>query len=75
MDSTQAILLTAAGIALLHTSLGPDHYLPFAALAKAHNWSVRRTLWVTAGCGIGHVSASLLLGLLAAMAGWSLSHV
>ena len=34
--------LSAAGIAILHTALGPDHYLPFAALGTARRWSLAR---------------------------------
>lgn len=68
-----ALLGTAIGISLLHTLAGPDHYLPFIALAKARGWTVRRTLFWTAVCGCGHVWSSVLLGLVAASIGWSLS--
>jgi hypothetical protein len=44
-----SLLLGAAAIALTHTVLGPDHYLPFVALARARRWSVARTATVTAG--------------------------
>ncbi|MEZ5513610.1 MAG: hypothetical protein R3F58_07040 [Steroidobacteraceae bacterium] len=56
---------SAAGIAILHTALGPDHYLPFAALGTARRWSMARTLTITAICGMGHVIASLVLAALA----------
>jgi hypothetical protein len=56
------LLLAAAGIALTHTLLGPDHYLPFVLLSRARGWSARRTGVITAICGIGHVGSSLLLG-------------
>ena len=49
-------------VAVLHTAVGPDHYLPFVMLARARRWSMRRTLGVTAVCGVGHVASSLLLG-------------
>jgi ABC-type nickel/cobalt efflux system permease component RcnA len=52
----------AAGIGCLHTVLGVDHYLPFIALGRARRWSLRRTLAVTALCGVGHVLGSLVLG-------------
>ena len=51
-----------AAIAVTHTALGPDHYLPFVLLAQARGWSRTRAAWVTAVCGIGHVLSSLLLG-------------
>jgi nickel/cobalt exporter len=63
------LLLAAVGIAVLHTAVGPDHYLPFAMLARSRHWSLQRTLFVTAICGIGHVASSLLLGLLGILLG------
>lgn len=53
--------LGAGSIALLHALAGPDHYLPFIALARARRWSRRRLLSVTALCGAAHVAASLLI--------------
>ena len=44
---------TAAAIAFLHTLAGPDHYLPFVAMSKARDWTVRKTLLITFLCGIG----------------------
>ena len=70
MDGLSTSMLVAAiGVAFVHTALGPDHYLPFVALAKARRWSLRRTLWITTACGIGHVLSSLLLGGLGIAAG------
>lgn len=53
----------AASIALLHTLLGPDHFLPFVALGKIRGWSVKKVALVTAGCGLGHSVGSIVLGL------------
>jgi hypothetical protein len=55
---------TAASIGLVHTLLGPDHYLPFVVMARARRWPLGKTLAVTAGCGLGHVLSSVVLGLL-----------
>lgn len=55
---------TAASIGFAHTLLGPDHYLPFIAMAKARGWSPVRALTVTTLCGLGHVAGSVLLGLI-----------
>jgi len=64
MSSDLAILLgSAAGIGFVHTVLGPDHYVPFAAMARARSWSLRRTLWITGFCGLGHVLGSVILGI------------
>ncbi len=59
-----ALLLAAASIGFVHTLLGPDHYLPFVAMAKARDWSTLRTLIVTIVCGVGHVASSVVLGLI-----------
>ena len=62
--SPEIILLaaTAASIGFFHTLLGPDHYLPFIFMAKARNWTLIKTSWVTIACGAGHVGSSILLG-------------
>ena len=56
------LALSAAAIALFHTLLGPDHYLPFIAMARAQGWSLARTATITALCGAGHILSSVLLG-------------
>ena len=71
-SSSGALLLTAIVVGITHTLLGPDHYLPFVALAKARNWSARKTLALTAVCGSGHVLGSIALGAVGILAGWSL---
>jgi hypothetical protein len=64
-DSLTGLLaLAAVTLGSLHT-LAPDHWVPFAALARAQGWSRRRTARVTALCGFGHVTVSVLLGVLA----------
>jgi FtsH-binding integral membrane protein len=69
------LLLTAAGVAVTHTLLGPDHYLPFIMLARARAWSIGRTLAVTVACGVGHVMSSLALGLLGSVGGVALGRI
>jgi len=64
--SPEILLLcgTAASIAFVHTLLGPDHYLPFVALAKSRQWSLAKALRTTLLCGSGHILGSVLLGLI-----------
>jgi hypothetical protein len=64
----EALILTAAGIAALH-ALAPDHWVPFAALARSERWSAARTASVTAFCGAGHVTVSVVIGLAGAALG------
>jgi nickel/cobalt transporter (NicO) family protein len=55
---------TAASLGLVHTLIGPDHYLPFIVIAKARGWSHAKTLWITLLSGLGHILSSLAIGLL-----------
>lgn len=72
----QSILLfTAASLGLVHTILGPDHYIPFIAISKAKNWSFPKTLKITALCGLGHVLGSVALGLIGVSAGIALENL
>jgi nickel/cobalt exporter len=65
---TGLLALAAVTIGSLHT-LAPDHWVPFAALARAQGWSRGRTARITALCGFGHVTVSVLLGVLALVFG------
>lgn len=65
------LVATAATIGVLHTLIGPDHYLPFLAMAGSRRWSLRRTLGITTACGAGHVLGSVLLGTLGILLGWA----
>ena len=61
---TSVLALAAVTVGSLHT-IAPDHWVPFAALARAQGWSRGRTARITALCGFGHVTVSVLLGVLA----------
>ena len=61
--SIQVIAGTAAVIALGHTVLGVDHYLPFVALARARSWTYPKMATIVVICGIGHVASSIMLGV------------
>jgi nickel/cobalt transporter (NicO) family protein len=63
-----ALMLTAATVGALH-SLGPDHWVPFAALARTRNWSPARTARLAFFCGFGHVTVSALIGIFAVLLG------
>lgn len=76
MDNSIAILsVTAVSLGFIHTLLGPDHYLPFIVLSQAKNWSLRKTMWITFFCGIGHVLSSVLLGMAGILVGISVSRL
>lgn len=67
------LIATAISVGFIHTLLGPDHYVPFIVMSKARHWSARKTFWITALCGVGHILSAVLLGLVAIAVGMSLS--
>ena len=69
-ETTLMILIgSAISIGFVHTIVGPDHYLPFILLAKARSWRLGKILWITFGCGVGHVLGSVLIGSIGIAAG------
>ncbi|MDD3877172.1 MAG: hypothetical protein PHT69_11155 [Bacteroidales bacterium] len=58
------LIITTVSLAFIHTLTGPDHYLPFVVISKARNWTMKKTIWFTVLCGLGHVGSSVLLGLI-----------
>ena len=75
LNEATLLMTTAASVGVLHTLLGPDHYLPFIVMSRSLRWSRTRTLLVTLGCGLGHVLASVLLGLAGLAFGLAVSRV
>ena len=71
---TLVLALGAVTLGSLHT-IAPDHWVPFAALSRAQGWSRARTVRITALCGFGHVTVSVLLGVLALAFGLEMLHV
>lgn len=63
-----ALALAAGSVGALH-SLAPDHWVPFAALARAQRWPAWKTARITLACGLGHVTVSAALGVLALVLG------
>ena len=55
---------TAATLGLVHTVLGPDHYLPFIVIGRARKWTLRKPLLISFFCGLGHVLSSVVLGFI-----------
>ena len=62
-ESLSYFLYLVVSLSVLHTLIGPDHYVPFVAMGRAGGWSFRRTLAITAACGAGHVLGSLVIGM------------
>lgn len=60
-SSLSAVLGIAAATGAAHTLLGPDHYLPVAALARDREWTARQTSLAAIGFGFLHCLASVVL--------------
>jgi hypothetical protein len=61
--STAVLLfLSSCSTAIIH-ALIPDHWLPFALMARAQGWSARRTVALVGLTGAIHVTVSLALGV------------
>jgi len=70
MDASLAYPLAAAAVSIgaIH-ALAPDHWIPIAAVGRARGWSTGRTARVALLCGFGHVTVSVLLGLIGLVTG------
>jgi hypothetical protein len=67
--STSLLLfVSACSTAVIH-ALIPDHWLPFALMARAQNWTLRRTLSLVGVTGAIHVGVSIALGAVVFAAG------
>lgn len=76
MDNSIALLsVTAVSLGFLHTLLGPDHYLPFIVISQAKKWTLKKTMWITFLCGLGHVLSSVVLGLIGIAVGISVTRL
>jgi len=75
MDYTTITVGAAVSVALFHTLAGPDHYVPFVALARSRGWSHGKLVAITTVSGLAHVSSSILLGLAAALLGAAFASV
>lgn len=63
------LVLTALSVGFLHTILGPDHYIPFVAMARSNRWTARKTVLITTLCGIGHIIGSVAIGAIGILLG------
>jgi nickel/cobalt exporter len=64
---------TAATLGLVHTVIGPDHYLPFIVIGRARQWTLRKTLGVAFLAGLGHILSSVVLGFVGIALGIAVS--
>jgi sulfite exporter TauE/SafE len=75
MNSITILLAAAAAAGFIHTIIGADHYLPFIVMSKARNWSLKKTLFTTFYCGLGHVASSIIIGFIGIALGYGISQI
>ena len=75
MSSISILLFAAASAGFIHTIAGPDHYLPFIVMSKARKWSLKKTLFTTVYCGLGHVASSIIIGFVGIALGYGISQI
>ena len=63
-----ALVIAAITVGSLHT-MAPDHWMPFAALARSRGWTPARAARTTLLCGFGHVTVSAALGVVSLFVG------
>jgi hypothetical protein len=69
----ELLLISAvAAVGILHTIV-PDHWVPITLIARQRGWSKAETARVSLQAGIGHVGSTLLIALLAWLAGAALA--
>ena len=71
-NSIWILLVSTLFVAFLH-ALAPDHWMPFAAIARAQRWSKTKLLLITLISGIGHVGISIVFSIIGILLGFSLS--
>jgi ABC-type nickel/cobalt efflux system permease component RcnA len=69
------LFITAITVGLVHTLIGPDHYVPFIVIGRARRWGWGRLMLLTFACGLGHVLSSVVIGLVGVALGESLTRV
>ena len=75
-ETTMTSLISlAVFLGLMHSVMGPDHYIPFLAMARAGRWSIVRTLAVVGFCGLGHVLSSVIIGLIGVVLGMAVGRI
>lgn len=68
------LVVSTLGVAVVH-ALAPDHWVPFVAIGRAQQWSVKKLVLVTTLAGIGHVGSSVVLGLIGLALGFLLKGI
>jgi len=71
----QELFALTIATAFLHTIIGPDHYVPFIAMAKSEKWSLAKTTLTVLYCGLGHTGSSIMFGAVGIAFGLSVTQI
>lgn len=69
------LLASSFLVGLVHALAGPDHYIPFIAMAEAGKWSRLKTLSLASFASLLHVGSSIVIGIAGIGAGKQLLHL
>ncbi|MBI5325266.1 MAG: sulfite exporter TauE/SafE family protein [Ignavibacteriae bacterium] len=75
MSELVILISTAVTLGFIHTIVGPDHYIPFIAIAKARNWTNLKVIGIVSLCGLGHILSSVIIGLIGIALGITISSI
>ncbi|MCX7954314.1 MAG: sulfite exporter TauE/SafE family protein [Bacteroidales bacterium] len=76
MNTNESIvILSTCFIAFIHTITGPDHYVPIGVFAKLKKWNLKKALWFTFFAGLGHITSSVIIGVVGIVLGISINKI
>ncbi len=73
MHHTPISLIVATFFIALTHAIMPNHWMPFALIAKGQKWSLTKTILVTAIAGLGHSTVTGILGSIITIMGFHIS--
>ena len=73
MQQTALSLIGATFIIALTHAVMPNHWMPFALIGKGQNWSLSKTIFITAIAGLGHSVVTCILGSIIALLGFHIT--
>ncbi|OGU12104.1 MAG: hypothetical protein A2475_07035 [Ignavibacteria bacterium RIFOXYC2_FULL_35_21] len=73
MSELLILSITAVSLGFVHTIVGPDHYVPFIAIAKARSWPNPKVMSIVSLCGLGHILSSVIIGMIGIALGITIS--
>ncbi|MCF6157379.1 MAG: hypothetical protein E3K32_02130 [wastewater metagenome] len=73
MQNTIISLMAATFFIALTHAIMPTHWMPFALVGREQKWGLTKTVFVTAGAGLGHSLITSVIGSVIALLGFSIT--